>query len=334
MTRSVLCAVVALTHAVLCAEARADALYMANGDRITGDIKRVWDGKLFIESEYADEFSVSLDAVMRIESDEDFEIELRDHSQVTGRFAADQSGDMVLVTETGTVPFSPADIEELAEPEDYFDWDARSDLSFSGSSGNSETSDFLWQAEGGVKLGDHRHRLNLRVDRKDQDGLTTKEQYNSSYSYSWFFADRWFLAGGIGFERDPIRQLTYRYSPGVGIGFQFFEDAHRLFEVSLEAVGVRERIAGETNDSSTAKWTLKYRRKVTDDLEFFHDHRLLAYLSGRTNRVADTITGFRWDVWENVYMNAQINWNWESEPAAGNEKDDFTYALGVGVDLD
>ena len=313
----------------------ADVVWMKNGDRITGDIKRVWDNEVFLETAYADEFALSLDAVARIESDEDLEIELRDHSEITGRFAIDGAGNMILVTDSGTRPFAPMDIEELTEPEDEFDWDARSDFSYSATRGNTETSDFLWQLDGGVKIGDHRHRLDFRLDRKDQDGLTTKEQYTASYLYSWFFSDRWFLSSGIGYERDPIRQLTYRYTPGGGVGFQFFEDAYRLFEISISAIGVRERLAGETDESTAARWQLRYRRDLLGgDLEFFHDHRYWVYLTGRTNQVADTSTGIRWDVWGDIYMNVQVDWDWESNPAAGNEQEDVTYALGIGIELD
>ena len=136
-------AAVLLTFCSLPGAAAADVLYMENGDRISGTIKRVWDGELFIESDYADEFAVSLDAVARIESDGEFEIELRDHSETTGRFATDETGAMVLVTEAGAMPFSPAAIEELNEPEQYFDWESRSDFDnerpFRSRCGNCQT---------------------------------------------------------------------------------------------------------------------------------------------------------------------------------------------------
>jgi putative salt-induced outer membrane protein YdiY len=316
-------------------QAWGDVVYMNNGDRITGDIKRVWDNELFLETPYADEFPISLDAVARIESDEPFEIELRDHSEITGSFGVDESGAMVLITETETRPFSPMGIEELSEPEERFDWDARSDFSYRATRGNTETTNFLWQAAGGVKIGDHRHRGDFSFDRIDQDGLTTKEQYTANYVYSWFFSDDWFLASGIGYERDPIRELTYRYTPGGGLGYQFFDDAYRQFEVVLSAVGVREKLGGVTEDSSAARWDLRYRRDMLGgDLEFFHNHRLWVYVTGRTNRVVDTSTGFRWDVWGDIYMNVQVDWDWESEPAAGNEQEDITYALGIGIELD
>ncbi|MDJ0909757.1 MAG: DUF481 domain-containing protein [Woeseiaceae bacterium] len=334
MLRTASGAILALAFLCCAADARADVVTMANGDRITGEIKRVWDGELFIETAYADEFAVDLDAVAEIQSDREFEIELEDHSELTGRFGFDDLGGMEFVVGAQRIPLEPMGIAELNEPEEYFEWNLRSDLSFSASSGNSDTSNFLWQGDTGVKIGDHRHQLDLRFDRNDQDGLTTKEQYSGTYTYSWFFSDPWFLLTGVGYERDPIRQLTDRYTGGVGIGLQVFEDANRLLELTFGAVNVRERLAGVTNDSTTARWQLEYRRDITSDLEFFHDHGVLHYLTGRTNTVADTTTGFRWEVWGDVYMNAQIDWNWESDPAPGQEQEDLTYALGIGIELD
>ena len=100
-----------LTDILMPGTALADVLFMKNGDRITGDIKRVWDDKLYIESDYADEFPVALDAIARIETDNDFKIELRDHSEITGRFATDATGGMLLVTDEGSRPFTPMAIE-------------------------------------------------------------------------------------------------------------------------------------------------------------------------------------------------------------------------------
>ena len=272
--------------------------------------------------------------MQRIESAREFEIELHDHSEVTGRFDVDSSGQSLLLTDSGRVPFEPLDIEELEEPENYFDWSVGSDLFFSVSRGNTDTDDLLWQGNGNLKFGDHRHQLELRYDRKDQDSTRTKEQQNASYIYSWFFTDPWFFVTGVGYERDPIRGLTSRLTPGLGFGYQFFEDANRQLEVTLAAVLVSERLAGETSDSTSAQWSLSFRRDLTGDLEFFHDHSVLSYINGRDNLVADTETGFRWEVWSDVFFNLQLNWNWESDPALGSEQEDLTYAIGFGLELD
>lgn len=314
----------------------ADTVYMSNGDRITGEVSRVWDNELYIEPAYADEFTVDLSEVTRIESEEEFEVELRDHSVVTGTFVPDAEHGMAFLTAEGPMPLPPMAIEELTEAsEEYFDWEARSDLSSSANSGNADTFAFLWQAEAQVKIGDHRDRVSFSLDRQDQDAQTTRELYTADYVHSWFFRDQWFATGGIGYERDPIRDLSYRYTPGAGVGYQFFDDAYRSFEISIAGVGVRERLGDRETDSFAPRWSLRYRRDILDgDLEFFHDHTVSVYVTGRDNEVVLTSTGIRWDVWGDIYLNAQFDWNWESNPAAGRENEDVGYILGVGVELD
>ena len=47
----------------------AGVIYLKNGDRITGTIKRIWDGDVFIEPSYADEFSVDQIDIAYMEDD-------------------------------------------------------------------------------------------------------------------------------------------------------------------------------------------------------------------------------------------------------------------------
>ncbi len=63
----------------------ADQLILKNGDRITGQVKRIWDEEVFIEPDYTDEFAVEIDAVAYIDADRDFEIELADGRSVTAQ---------------------------------------------------------------------------------------------------------------------------------------------------------------------------------------------------------------------------------------------------------
>jgi putative salt-induced outer membrane protein YdiY len=325
----------AVIGAAVTTPALGDVIHMKNGDRITGNITKVWDDELFIEPDYGDEFPVDLEAVASIEGDQPFEIELQDHTEVVGRLTVDEQGQPLLETEQGRRPFPPLSIEELEEIEDYFDWEVSSDLSFSASRGNTDTTDLLWQAAGMTKFGDHRHQLTLSMERKEQDGDSTKEQDRAGYQYSWFFRDPWFLSAGAGYERDPIRDLTYRYTPAAGLGYQFFDDAYRRLEITLAGVAIIEKLAGENEEAFAPRWSLDYMRKILGgDMEFFHRHSALTYVSGRDNDVIETSTGVRWEIVDDVYLNMQVNYDWESEPSEGNKKEDTTYLIGLGVALD
>jgi len=47
-----------LSLAAVGASANADIVVMQNGDRITGDVNRIWGNDVSVEPEYSDEFVV------------------------------------------------------------------------------------------------------------------------------------------------------------------------------------------------------------------------------------------------------------------------------------
>ena len=86
-----------LSFLLLSCSAWADVLVLKNGDRITGDIKSIWDGEVSIEPLYSDEFEVDVSAVEYIESDREFDLELADGSQSLARFSgSDSEGNQII----------------------------------------------------------------------------------------------------------------------------------------------------------------------------------------------------------------------------------------------
>ncbi len=107
-----------------------DVLVLKNGDRITGEITRIWDDEVTIEPEYSDEFNVDVPAVAYIESEREFEIDLADGRELVVTFpGADAEGNQIIKTGSGTEILLLSNMLELDEPEDYYDWDTLVDLS-------------------------------------------------------------------------------------------------------------------------------------------------------------------------------------------------------------
>jgi len=321
--------------------AHADVITMENGDRITAEVKRIWDNELYIEPEYGDEFSVDLDAVASIDSERNFEIELYDDTEIFGQLSVDQEGQPILVIESEVRPLSPMSIEELDEPEEYFEWEVLSDVSVNVNNGNANNADFLLQADGSVKFGDRRHGLKFAFERQTQlndvtgEEETTKEQDSIEYAYSWFFRDPWFLNLNIGWETDPIRDLSRRTTPGIGIGYQLWDDASRDLEFVFGADAVFEVIGGEETESLAPRISSRFSYKfMGGDLTVFNNLDVWTYTSGRPNDVFNSSSGIRYDITDDIYVNIQYDLDRESNPAEGASKTDTTYVLGIGVKLD
>ena len=52
----------------------ADIVHLKNGDRITGEIKEIWDDNITIEPEYSDKFDVEFEHIAHVESDKAMEV--------------------------------------------------------------------------------------------------------------------------------------------------------------------------------------------------------------------------------------------------------------------
>ncbi|MFW2404414.1 MAG: DUF481 domain-containing protein [Gammaproteobacteria bacterium] len=324
--------------------ASAGQIFMKNGDVITADIKKIWDEDVTIEPEYADEFTIDLDAIDHFESDREFDVEFADGREAKVKLVGGEEGTQVLEMDGTSLEVPVMQLAELDEPEDDFDWDSNIDLNSTVNTGNTDNATATLQLRTNLKIGDHRHIGNLTFAREEQDNVTVKEQDRLEYAYNWSFNEPWFVAFNANAERDPIRDLNHRVNLGGGVGYNFWDDANRFFQLQAVAGYLTEEfesrdettgesIGTESNDSAIAGWILRFRYRLIKDLTIFHDHSATTNLSGRSNNIFQSQTGVRYEITDLLYANFQFDFDSESEPAPGNASTDTTTLLGLGLEF-
>ena len=320
---------------MLYSSAGASVLVLKNGDRITGSIKRIWDGEISIEPDYSDEFTVDLPVVDHIISEQDFEVELRDGREVLARFSGlDDEGRQVVTVGGETISIVLADIFELDEPEKEFDWESNVTLATTFNSGNTTTSSSQFKADSMIQVPSHRHFVEFSTSHESTDDVTTKEQSLVRYNYNWFFNEPWFVSAQTSYERDPIIELENRIIASIGIGRDIWNTPRRTLSLQLGAGGQTEDIGGVTTDSSVATWTLRYRQGLlNDDLELFHNHTITSNIGGRTNTSYKTSTGVRYEITDLLYANLTFDYDYETDPAPGIGSEDSTLMIGIGAEF-
>ena len=321
---------------VPCSQAvHADVLVLKNGDRITGIIKRVWDSEISIEPDYSDEFKVDVEAVQHIESERDFDIDLEGGKSLLAQFdGADAEGNQIVTSIDETLFVSLEQLFEVDEPAQDFDWEGHIDFSATVNDGNTDSFDSKLRADTTVEFPNHRHIGEITFIREEQDGVLSKEQDLFRYSYNWLFNDPWFLGTQLTYERDPIIELGRRVIGSAGIGLDVFNTPRRSLSVQLGAGLQTEEIGMESENSSVATWTLRYRQDfLSDDLELFHNQTITHNLSGRTNTSYKTSTGFRFEITDLFYANVSLDYDVETEPADLAENEDTTLIVGIGAEF-
>jgi putative salt-induced outer membrane protein YdiY len=326
-----------LTVAMLLASqvVSAGVLVLKNGDRITGEITRIWDSEITIEPEYSDEFKVDVTAVDHIESERKFEIELKDGtSLVAQRAAADSDGNQIIRVGEEIIAVPLEEIFELGELEEDFDWESNVEFSAAVNSGNTDSSNTKLRADTTVKFPGHRHIGEVTFLKEELAGETTQDKDLFTYDYNWLFRDPWFFSTKLSFERDPIIQLDHRVILSVGIGRDIWNTPRKELSVQLGAGTQTEEIGSGTTESAVATWSLRYRQDfLSDDLELYHNNTITYNVSGRSNTSYKTTTGLRYEFTDLLYANLSVDFDYETDPVEAAENEDIALLVGVGVDF-
>lgn len=320
---------------LFCASAYADVLVLKNGDRITGEISRIWDSEITIEPEYSDEFDVDLTSVEYIESDRLFEIDLNDGRSLLATFAgADEDGKQIVNSGDVTVSVPLTELFELDEPQDPFEWESNVAVSANVNKGNTDTANGQIRADTMFRFNDHRHIGEVTFSREELADVSTKEQDIFRYNYNYLFKDPWFFAAGFTFERDPIIELDSRVIVSAGIGLDVWNTPRRSLSVQLGAGFQQEEISKNTTDSAVATWTLRYRQGLFgDDVGVFHNQTITSNVTGRTNTSYRTSTGLSYEITDLLTSNISLDFDYETHPAEAAENEDLTLMFGLALEF-
>ncbi len=310
-----------------------DRLTMNNGDVITGKVTGMTDTTVTIEPSYASgPVEITLDEVTSVDMSEgDLLVTLDDGTELPGRVATDSTGRQVVVSPEGdSRAVTLEEIASMAPPTPWFEWALKADFNATMNQGNTDSQNTLLFIDGGARWGDHRHHADLTFRREETDDIRTKEQDLFNYSYNWMFNDPWYTGASFSYERDPIRDLDYRYTAGVLFGRDIFNDDVKFLTFSIGAGYSEEEIGGVKDSGMVGLWDLRYTHVLTDGVDFFHNHGITQQFYGMDNLIFKSNTGVRLDLWQDLYATVSLRYDYETEPAPGSSKDDSTLAVGLG----
>lgn len=313
----------------------ADQLIMKNGDVITGDVSKVEHNKVFIKPAYASAFSVDLAEVVSIDAEKVYEVELEDGSEVNAKFAGSaDEGMQTLIVDGAELEVGMMTLAQAAQPQAHYDRVSHIDLNMTFNDGNTDSTNNLLFADTRVRVGEHRHLAELTVRRDQTNDIDTKKQDLFGYEYNWMFNEPWYVGATASYERDPIKDLSHRYTIGAIVGRDIFKDSRKFLTASVGIGYSDQKLAGISNGGATGLWNMIYEHNFRNGtLAFFHNNSVDYQFYGNNNLILKTNTGFRFDIIANVYTSISLRYDYESEPAPGAENYDTTLAVGVGAEF-
>ncbi|MGH7393248.1 MAG: DUF481 domain-containing protein, partial [Candidatus Rokuibacteriota bacterium] len=233
-------------------------------------------------------------------------------------------------------PLAIADIKAINPPAPA--WKGSVKLTGLYTTGNSETEQLGFTARLGKRWERDRfdagaeYSYGRQEDRDTGERSTTIDFAAASMKYDHFFTPKFYGYGSLKAERDGVADLTLRFTPSAGVGYQWFEGP--AFNLRTEA-GVAW--VYEDYDSSGSRDFFSGRLAYAGDwtpnptLTLFHTLEYLPSLEDFTgDYLLNADAGLRARMWKRLFAEFKAEYRYDATPAPGRENADTRYLLGLG----
>ena len=310
------------------ARPKTDVVVLANGDRITGEIKRLERGILTFKTDWMGTLSVEWPYVKEIQSEYFFEVILTDGRKNFGSIRPAVEGDQLEIVsqnfKVGTdhlkiVSITPIEREFLDRIKfsvelgaNYYSSNASKKISFG--------TDFGYRTE---KYGANAH-YGAILNEQDRAPRTKRNELKTSFQR--YLANNWQVVGVTNLLQSEELNLDLRSVFGGGVARELVQTNRVIFAVTGGAALNREKYVGEPYKNSMEGFggitfqTFKFDKPEMDITSTLYTIPSLSDW-GRVRLEFDT--SLRFKLFRDLYWSGSVFENYDSRPPDGNVKNDF-----------
>jgi hypothetical protein len=313
-----------------------DVVTLDNGDRITGEIKKMEHGILYLKSDRAlDTLQLDWGRVQRIQSKARYEFETSGGDRFIGTLSGDSVDEVAIVLEDASVVRKPI-IEILTMREMRKNVLGRINLSLDGgitfTQGNRQTQTTVQQS---LQYTKPRYSFSQTVSSlfNHQSGSENTSRHEFQLLARRYFARRWEYLGLGALLSDNQQNLDLRVTAGGGFQRTFLKSNRALFAGIAGFVYTNEKYTAELESNRS-------NAEILTGLAFtryrFRSSELQTYLLVFPSvtdfgRVRADLSGYwKWEIVSDLYWKFSVFDNFDSRPPAESPKNNFGVTSSVG----
>jgi hypothetical protein len=307
--------IVLFAACVYAAPLAADELRLKNGDRLTGEVTTLTDGRLKFSTAHG-------------------ELDLP-WEEVTGLTVADAIVTRTVDGTTTTIPGGDIDVAtvvHLERPEPPLDWNGGANAGVISTDGNTEVTSLRFDGDLAAQTRRYRAAVNATVNRSEDSGSETARNWTISSAYDRFIRRRLYINSSAILTNDEFRDLDLRTALGLGLGYQLVDTS--MVTVAVEGGGGWVNEAFETSpDDSYASVRESARADVFfggERVVLFHRHDGHFGVTGNDNLFFKTQNGVRFGLIGGLVTTAQIDIDYDRSPAPGRVNTERNFGLTFG----
>ena len=319
-----------------------DVLILKNGDRITGEIKKLERGNVHIDADYGDNiFIIEWEKVDRVESEQKFVIQTSEGSRFGGPVQTDPNKpSRILIEDSGqTIPLEQEEVVSIKPVDEGF-WGRFSTsidfgLSLTKANENKQintraSASYLtenWALDGNI---------NSLFNSQKEAPRTRRNEITTNYRN--FLTRRWFgLAFGSFLQSDELF-LDLRSTTGGGVGRYFVQTNKWSFALLGGGAYTNENyfddidpeLGKSDQNSGEAFAGVELNGFNLGDLSIVSQFVAFPSLTQSGRIRMNFNTDFKWDLPKDLYFSVGFSNNFDSSPPKDNPKNDYVFSTSVG----
>lgn len=323
---------------VLAFTVSADEVLFKSGDRLQGTVVKVAGGKMVFASKVAGKVTLNMADIKTFSTDAPITIVLTDGTVVEQQVSvAAAEGQITVAPDTATPQAVAFDAIGTVNP-DKVKWTGIVAVGMNFTRGNTK-SDTLNVAGDAVRrtvndrstaaLG---YIFTKQRDNNTRDTTTTADKWFVRGQYDYFFSPKFYGYSNLRVEKDRIADLDLRVTPGIGGGYQWIErpDFKFFTEAGLSYVYEKYNNPSVTEKHVAARFAYKAEKTLSDTVLAYHSLEFIPSVEDLDFFLANVDFGLRMALTGRLSLDAKALLAYNSEPAAGRDKKDWQYILGVG----
>ena len=297
-----------------------DTIYLRNGDRITGELKKFEYGLLNLSTDAMKTISIEFDKINSIHSAKYFEIRLNSGQKYFGRLKkSDVMSTVDIITVTDTVSKRLWDIVLIVPIKRSFfqKIDGSLDLGLT----YTKASDiFQYSLNSKVTYRTTYYSTQIKIESIQTDDGTLMSKNNTlGFTVTHFLPNKWQTNISLQVQQNTQLDLDYRLQGGYGVGYDITRTNSVRFNVLGGLVANQEKtLATMTTSenleallSAQVKW-FKYRSPKVDFTSSFELYPSVTNL-GRVRLEYDLSA--KYELVKDLYLNLQLYENYDNQPS-------------------
>jgi len=227
---------------------KTDIVIMNNGDRITGEVKKLEYGLVTFKTDDAGTLSIKWDKIASLTGKDTFEVETEEGNVYFGSILESSLPDTLIVaTDLFRFEIAKASVVSIIPIKNKFL--KRLDGSI-GIGFNYTKATTLAQLNFNTAIQYRTRKIGTSISydgnfsTQEEESTTRRQEFN--YQFQRFPPGRWFYGARTGFEQNSELGLDLRINLGVGGGRNMIQNNRNVFQALLGFQGISEWLTGET----------------------------------------------------------------------------------------